>query len=121
LPEEADESQPEQSPTEKEIELDADMISVLPVGDGEMFALVKQRVGAMRLLVTCADEQERNVRIPGKMRHNMLVKPGDLVVVKTWDFQASKADLKTRFSKQESGLLQRAGKLPQPFQIFDKY
>jgi len=97
-------------------------MDALPVeGSGELFGLVQKMVGARHLLVEVDDNLEMNIRIPGRMKNSQMVRPGDLVVIKPWEFQQGRGDLKSRFSKTESGAIQRAGLLPLPFHRFELY
>ena len=53
----------------------------------EVIGIVEQRVGANRMIVKCLDEKERNCRIPGALRRTLWIRPGDIVIVKPWEFQ----------------------------------
>ena len=78
----------------------------------EMFAIADQLMGASKLKVMCEDGKSRMARIPGKMKRRMWIKPGDLVIIKPWDFQNDKADVKYRYVRTQSANLSRRGKLP---------
>ncbi|HLF15827.1 MAG TPA: translation initiation factor eIF-1A [Candidatus Thermoplasmatota archaeon] len=79
----------------------------------EMFAIADQLMGASKLRVMCEDGKSRMARIPGKMKRRMWIKPGDLVIVKPWDFQNDKADVKYRYVRTQSANLSRRGKIPE--------
>ncbi len=79
----------------------------------EMFAIADQLMGASKLKVMCEDGKSRMARIPGKMKRRMWIKPGDLVIVKPWDFQDEKADVKYRYVRTQAVNLSRRGKLPE--------
>lgn len=53
----------------------------------EVIGMVEQRVGANRMIVKCFDEKTRNCRIPGSLRRNLWIRPGDIVIVEPWEFQ----------------------------------
>lgn len=79
----------------------------------EMFAIADQLMGASKLKVMCEDGKSRMARIPGKMKRRMWIKPGDLVIVKPWDFQDDKADVCYRYVRTQSVNLSRRKKIPE--------
>ena len=79
----------------------------------EMFAIADELMGASKLRVMCEDGKSRMARIPGKMKRRMWIKPGDLVIVKPWDFQDDKADVKYRYVRTQAVNLSRRKKLPE--------
>ena len=85
---------------------------------GEMFAIADQLLGASRIKVMCEDGKSRMGRIPGKIRKRMWIREGDLVVVRPWDFQDSKADIIYRYTKTQANYLGRRNMLPEAVDIF---
>lgn len=80
--------------------------------EGELLGVVENLVGASRLLVRCEDGKERIVRIPGKIKRNIWVRAGDLVVVKPWELESDrKADLVWRYTKIQTEWLRSKGYL----------
>ena len=79
----------------------------------EMFAIADQLLGASKLVVMCEDGKSRMARIPGKMKRRMWIKPGDLVIVKPWDFQDDKADVKYRYVRTQAANLSRRKLIPE--------
>jgi len=77
----------------------------------EMFGVVSQRVGGTQILVMCEDGKERNCRITGKMRKRIWMRMNDIVIVKLWDFQPSKADVAWRYTPTQADHLKRKGYL----------
>ena len=84
----------------------------------EMFALADQILGGRRVSILCEDGETRLARIPGKMRRRQWVREGDLIIVWSWDFQDSKADVKHRYTKTQAMYLSRKGVLPDDVDIF---
>ena len=84
----------------------------------EMFAIADHILGGRRVRAVCADGESRLARIPGKMRRRQWVREGDLVIVRPWDFQDSKADVKHRYSKTQAMYLSRKGVLPKELDFF---
>ena len=79
--------------------------------ENEMFGIVTQMLGATQIKVQCQDGKERNCRIPGKIKKRVWLREGDVVIVKIWDFQPAKADVKWRFIGNQVEWLKRQGKL----------
>lgn len=79
----------------------------------EMFAIADQLMGASKIKAMCEDGKSRMARIPGKMKRRMWIKPGDLIIVKPWDFQDAKADVKYRYVRTQAVNLSRRKKIPE--------
>ena len=75
--------------------------------EGEMFGVVLQLMGGTQVKVQCHDGEERNCRIPGKLRKRVWLRQGDLIIVKLWDFQPSKADVVWRYLGNQVEWLKR--------------
>ncbi len=81
----------------------------------EMFGMVIQRQGGDQIKVLCEDGQERSCRITGKMRKRTWMRDRDVVIIRLWDFQPSKADIVWRYIGFQTEHLKRKGflgKLP---------
>ena len=79
----------------------------------EIFAIADQLMGASKIKVMCEDGKSRMARIPGKMKRRMWIKPGDLMIIKPWDFQDDKADVVYRYVRTQSTNLSRRKKIPE--------
>jgi len=77
----------------------------------EMFALATQLLGSDKIKALCEDKEERICRIPGKLRKRVWIREGDLIIVKLWDFQPSKADIVWRYIKVQTNHLRKKGLL----------
>ncbi|TET89173.1 MAG: translation initiation factor eIF-1A [Methanomassiliicoccales archaeon] len=86
--------------------------------DGELFAVADQLLGASRIRVMCEDGKSRMGRIPGKLKKRMWIREGDLLIVKPWDFQQEKSDIKYRYTKTQSSYLKRRGMIPGSIDVF---
>jgi translation initiation factor 1A len=86
--------------------------------EGEIFAIADQLLGASRIKVMCADGKSRMGRIPGKIKKRMWIREGDLLIVRPWEFQDDKADIKYRYTKTQSSYLKRRNILPSSIDIF---
>ncbi len=80
--------------------------------EGEVLGTVIATVGGGRLQVDCKDGKERLVRIPGKIRRNIWVRPGDIVLIKPWEIEGDKkADIVWRYNHLQADWLKRKGYL----------
>jgi translation initiation factor 1A len=79
----------------------------------ELFAIADQLLGASKLIVMCEDGKSRLARIPGKMKRRQWIKPGDLIVVKPWEIDDDKADVKHRYLRIQSSHLSRRRLIPE--------
>ena len=86
--------------------------------DGEIFGIADQLLGASRIRVMCADGKSRLGRIPGKLKKRMWIREGDLLVVRPWQFQDEKCDIRHRYMRTESSYMSRRGMLPKSINIF---
>lgn len=86
--------------------------------DGEILGIADQLLGASRIRVMCADGKSRLGRIPGKLKKRMWIREGDLLVVKVWEFQQDKCDIRHRYTKTEATYLSRKGIIPNSINIF---
>ncbi|MEK6973272.1 MAG: translation initiation factor eIF-1A [archaeon] len=77
----------------------------------EMFAIVTKMEGANHLRAKCADGIERLCRITGKMKKTVWIREGDLILIKVWDYQPSKADIIWRYLGPQRHALERKGHL----------
>ncbi|MEW5937547.1 MAG: translation initiation factor eIF-1A [Candidatus Thermoplasmatota archaeon] len=86
--------------------------------EGEMFAIADQLLGASKIKVVCEDGKARMGRIPGKMKRREWIKEGDLLIVRPWEFQEGKADIRLRYTRTQAVYLSRKGVLPSAINIF---
>jgi len=79
--------------------------------EGEMFAKAVQLLGGDQIKALCEDGKERVVRIPGKMRKSVWIRENDILIVRLWDFQPSKADIVWRYQGFQINWLEKNGHL----------
>lgn len=92
-------------------EQEASKMRVPRRAEGEMFGIIVKLLGATHVQTLCEDKIERVCRIPGKMKKKVWMREGDLVIVKLWDFQPSKADVVWRYLGFQTERLKRMGLL----------
>jgi translation initiation factor 1A len=84
----------------------------------EILGIADQLLGASRVRVMCQDGKSRLGRIPGKLKKRMWIREGDLLIVKVWEFQDDKCDIRHRYTKTESSYLSRRGLIPKSINVF---
>jgi translation initiation factor 1A len=85
----------------------------------EVFAVVDQRLGRSRMNVTCGDGKSRLARIPGSKRRKLKkIVIGDLLIIKPWDIQNDKADIRFKYKRNQVKLLSRKKLLPDEIDVF---
>ena len=85
---------------------------------GEQFAIVREGHGGSRFTVLCTDGKTRLMRIGGKFKRRMWVRPNDIVLIKPWVVQGdSKCDLVYRYLPAERKWLYRKNKIPEDLVI----
>jgi len=83
----------------------------LPRGK-EIIGIITQRVGGSRMLVSCMDGKERNCRVPGRLKRDLWLREGDVILIEPWEFDGdSRADIIFKYTKAEAEKLKRDGLL----------
>lgn len=86
------------------------LIRVRTPRNNEVIGIVDQRVGANRMIIKCFDDKERNCRIPGSLRRILWIRPGDIVIVKPWEFEGDKrGDILFKYTPTQIDWLKRKG------------
>ncbi len=85
---------------------------------GEMFAIADTLMGASKITVMCEDGKSRMGRIRGKMKRRMWIKPGDLLIIKPWEFQDEKADVMYRYHRTQAQNMHRKNLIPELLDVF---
>lgn len=81
----------------------------LPRGN-EVLGLVIGLVGGSRMIVACKDGKERNCRVPGRLKNQVWVKDGDVVIVQPWTIQGDKrGDIIWRYTPLQARILRERG------------
>jgi len=78
----------------------------------EILGVVTGRMGGSRFTVYCNDKKDRLCRVPGKIKHEVWVKEGDIVIIEPWSVEGEKkADIIWRYTKTQSYNLRKQGLL----------
>jgi len=71
----------------------------LPRGK-EVMGILEQRLGASRILIKCFDGKTRTCRVPGRLKRELWLREGDIVIVEPWEYQSDeKGDVIYKYSK----------------------
>ena len=82
----------------------------LPRGK-EMIGLIEQRLGGNKMMVLCSDGKTRNCRIPGRLKRDLWLRPGDFVIIEPWEFDENKADVLFKYNPTSIQWLRENGYL----------
>lgn len=78
----------------------------------EILGTIVARIGATRFIVACADGRERMCRVPGRLKRDVWVKEGDVVLVVPWPVEGEKkGDIVWRYKPIEADWLRQRGYL----------
>lgn len=76
----------------------------------EVLGLVVGLVGGSRMIVTCKDGKERNCRVPGRLKNQVWVRDGDVVIVEPWVIEGDKrGDIIWRYTPMQAKFLRERG------------
>ncbi|MDO8623715.1 MAG: translation initiation factor eIF-1A [archaeon] len=89
----------------------------LPRGD-EVLGIIEQRLGGNKMMINCSDKVLRNCRVPGRLKRKLWLRPNDVVIVKPWEFDKTKADVIFKYSPAEIQWLNEKGFLNQEKEEF---
>lgn len=98
-------------PNDREFDPNAPVRVKMPRGR-EVIGIIAQRVGAGRMQISCMDGKTRNCRVPGRLRRELWLREGDVVIVEPWEFdQDEKGDILFKYSKAAIEKLKEMGLL----------
>lgn len=78
----------------------------------ELFGIVEARLGFGHMSVACADKKVRVCRVPGRLRRQLWLRVGDLVLVEPWQFESErKGDIVHKYTPIQAQWLRSKGAL----------
>ena len=78
----------------------------------EVIGSISQRLGGSRMKVSCMDGKTRICRIPGKLKKNLWIREGNIVLVQPWEFQGDqKGDVIWKYNPTQVRWLKQKGYL----------
>ena len=95
-----------------EVNEHGEVIRVRLPSEKEVIGLLDSRLGGSRSRVICSDGKIRICRIPGRLRRDLWVRPGDYVLVEPWEFGGDeKGDIIYKYKKSQIEWLRKHGYL----------
>jgi len=82
----------------------------LPKGE-EVIGIIEQRLGGNKMLVSCLDGKTRNCRVPGRLKRELWLRPGDVVIVELWELDKDKGDIIFKYRLNQIEWLKNHGYL----------
>lgn len=82
----------------------------LPRGE-ETIGIIEQRLGGNKMLVNCLDGKTRNCRVPGRLKRELWLRPGDVVIVEPWELDKNKGDIIFKYRPNQVEWLKNKGYL----------
>ncbi len=72
----------------------------LPRGK-ESIGIIEQRLGGNKMLVNCNDGKTRNCRVPGRLKRELWLRPGDIVIIEPWELDNERGDVIFKYRKNQ--------------------
>ncbi len=82
----------------------------LPRGE-EVIGIIEQRLGGNKMMVSCLDGKSRNCRVPGRLKRELWLRPGDVVIIEPWELDKEKGDVIFKYRPGQVDWLRRKGYL----------
>jgi translation initiation factor 1A len=93
-------------PTKEELEVSR----IRTPRKGEVLGIVEMMLGGDKIRANCDDGHVRVIRIPGRLRKQVWIKPGDLILVEPWKVQTDiRGDVIFRYTGTQANWLRRKG------------
>ncbi len=87
-------------------------ISRAPLPRGkEILGIIEQRLGGNKMMVRCLDGKSRNCRVPGRLKRQLWLRPGDVVKVEPWELDPDRADVVFKYRPNQVEWLKKNGYL----------
>lgn len=97
-------------PRNKEPSLEERTTSFRLPNDDEIFGIVEKAMGSGHMKVRCKDGHVRTCRIPGRLRKQVWIREGDVVIIKPWQVESDeKGDIVHRYTQTQLGWLKKEG------------
>lgn len=78
--------------------------------ENEVLGILEQRLGANHMLVRCLDGNSRICRVPGRLKRQLWLREGDVVLVQPWELGGDKkGDVLLKYHNAEIDWLRRKG------------
>ena len=79
--------------------------------NNEVIGIIEQRLGGNKMLVACLDGKTRNCRVPGRLKRELWLRPGDIVIIELWELDKEKGDVVFKYRPAQIEWLKQKGHL----------
>ncbi|MDP2628865.1 MAG: translation initiation factor eIF-1A [Nanoarchaeota archaeon] len=79
----------------------------------EVMGIIEERLGGNKMRVNCFDKKERNCRVPGRLKRELWLRPGDIVIIELWELDKDKGDVIFKYRPNQVEWLKQKGYLVQ--------
>lgn len=77
----------------------------------QVIGVIDQRLGGNKMMVSCVDGKTRNCRVPGRLKRELWLRPGDVVIIELWELDQEKGDVILKYKPNQIDWLKRNGYL----------
>jgi translation initiation factor 1A len=82
----------------------------LPKGE-ESIGIIEERHGGNKMKVNCLDGKDRVCRVPGRLKRELWLRPGDIVIIEPWELDKMKGDVIFKYRPNQVKWLKDKGYL----------
>ncbi len=79
--------------------------------ENQVLGIIEQRLGGNKMLVACTDGKSRNCRVPGRLKRQLWLRPGDVVIIEFWELDKEKGDVLYKYRPTQIEWLRKHGHL----------
>ena len=84
----------------------------------EVIGIIEQRYGGNKMKVNCLDEKSRVGRVPGRLKRELWLRPGDVVIIEPWELDNTKGDILLKYKPAQIAWLRKNGYLEKDSEEF---
>ncbi len=86
--------------------------------NNEVIGIIEQRLGGNKMMVACLDGKSRNCRVPGRLKRELWLRPGDVVIIELWELDKEKGDVIFKYRPNQVEWLKQQGYLKKELSEF---
>ena len=103
----------------KDVEIVPQIVTRVRLPRGrEVIGIIEQRHGGNKMQVACLDGKSRNCRVPGRLKRELWLRPGDVVIIEKWELDEDKGDVIFKYRPTQIDWLKKNGYLKQEINEF---
>ncbi len=77
----------------------------------EVIGIIEQRYGGNKMKVNCLDKKERVGRVPGRLKRELWLRPGDVIIIEPWELDNNKGEILLKYKPSQVAWLKKNGYL----------